>query len=165
MDEWFERPISDPAFAYSATTACKVAGITYRQLDYWARTGVVIPSKIAYGQGSRRYYAFNDILRLRIVARLIDTGIDFPHIQTVVDYVSTKEAGFLQGLTILSDGLTIFESVNDKEVIKLTKHFQSFFGIAIGSVMNEVEKNLLLIKEERIELEKVRTRGSSSVDS
>jgi predicted site-specific integrase-resolvase len=29
---------------YRGATACSAAGISYRQLDYWARTGLVEPS-------------------------------------------------------------------------------------------------------------------------
>ena len=61
---------------YRGPIACSAAGITYRQLDYWARTGLVEPSiRTAHGSGSQRLYSFRDILVLKVVKRLLDTGV------------------------------------------------------------------------------------------
>ena len=70
---------------YRGATACAAAGITYRQLDYWARTGLVEPSiRTAHGSGSARLYGFRDILVLKIVKRLLDTGVSLQNIRTAV---------------------------------------------------------------------------------
>ena len=67
---------------YRGATACAAAGITYRQLDYWARTGLVEPSiRTATGSGSARLYGFRDILVLKIVKRLLDAGVSLQNIQ------------------------------------------------------------------------------------
>ena len=81
------RPL--PAgIGYRGPIACSAAGITYRQLDYWARTGLVEPSvRSASGSGSQRLYGFRDILILRIVKRLIDTGVSLPNIRAAVDHL------------------------------------------------------------------------------
>ncbi|MEJ7721421.1 MAG: MerR family transcriptional regulator [Ilumatobacteraceae bacterium] len=64
---------------YSGTQAAKVVGITYRQLDYWARTDLVTPSLAsAKGSGSRRLYSYRDLLELRVVRTLLDAGIELP---------------------------------------------------------------------------------------
>ena len=61
---------------YRGATACNAAGISYRQLDYWARTGLVEPTvRSATGSGSQRLYGFRDILVLKIVKRLLDAGV------------------------------------------------------------------------------------------
>jgi len=61
---------------YRGATACSAAGITYRQLDYWARTGLVEPGiRTASGSGTQRLYGFRDILVLKIVKRLLDAGV------------------------------------------------------------------------------------------
>jgi len=66
----------NPEVGYRGPTACAAAGITYRQLDYWARTGLVEPSvQAAHGSGSQRLYGFRDILVLKVVKRLLDTGV------------------------------------------------------------------------------------------
>ena len=63
-----DRSIPDDQTGYRGPTACQIAGITYRQLDYWARTGLVKPSiRGAKGSGSQRLYSFKDILTLKIV--------------------------------------------------------------------------------------------------
>ncbi|MCB1300651.1 MAG: MerR family transcriptional regulator, partial [Tetrasphaera sp.] len=76
----FGTPFGD--VGYRGVTACKAAGITYRQLDYWARTGLVEPSiRGAAGSGSQRLYGFRDILVLKLVKRLLDTGISLQQIR------------------------------------------------------------------------------------
>ena len=78
---------------YRGPTACAAAGITYRQLDYWARTGLVEPSvRAASGSGSQRLYGFRDILVLKVVKRLLDTGISLQQIRTAVAYLGERGA-------------------------------------------------------------------------
>ena len=61
---------------FSGTQAADVVGITYRRLDYWARTDLVRPSALdATGSGSRRRYTYRDLLELRIIKQLLDAGI------------------------------------------------------------------------------------------
>ena len=81
------RPLPED-IGYRGPIACSAADITYRQLDYWARTGLVEPSiRTASGSGSQRLYSFRDILVLRIVKRLIDTGVSLPNIRAAVNHV------------------------------------------------------------------------------
>jgi len=73
---------------YRGATACIAAGISYRQLDYWARTGLVEPGvRGAAGSGSQRLYGFRDILVLKIVKRLLDTGVSLQNIRTAVEHL------------------------------------------------------------------------------
>jgi DNA-binding transcriptional MerR regulator len=138
-----EIPVVPSDLGYRGPTACAAAGITYRQLDYWARTGLVVPSiKIAHGSGSHRLYGFRDILILRIVKRLIDTGVSLHNIRIAVEHLRTRESHFLSSLTIMSDGASIYECTSEDEVIDLVRGGQGVFGIAIGSVWKEVEGNL-----------------------
>ena len=76
---------------YRGPTACAAAGITYRQLDYWARTGLVAPSvRTATGSGTQRLYSFRDILVLKVVKRLLDTGVSLQNIRKAVDHLRTR---------------------------------------------------------------------------
>ena len=78
----------NPEIGYRGPTACAAAGITYRQLDYWARTGLVEPSvRAAHGSGSQRLYGFRDILVLKVVKRLLDTGVSLQNIRKAVDHL------------------------------------------------------------------------------
>src|SRR5262245_62676411 len=87
---------------YRGPTACAAAGITYRQLDYWARTGLVEPSvRAAAGSGSQRLYGFRDILVLRVVKRLLDTGISLQQIRSAVTYLRQHGANDLAQITLM----------------------------------------------------------------
>ena len=78
-------PTSPSDAGYRGPTACRRPGITYRQLDYWARTGLVEPSvRPATGSGTQRLYSFRDILVLKVVKRLLDTGVSLQQIRTAV---------------------------------------------------------------------------------
>lgn len=135
---------------YRGPVACSAAGISYRQLDYWARTGLVEPSiRGAAGSGTQRLYSFRDILILRIVKRLIDTGVSLPNIRAAVSHLSTRGGEDLARITLMSDGATIYECRSSDEVIDLVRGGQGVFGIAIGSVWHEVEGNLAELPGER----------------
>lgn len=137
---------------YRGPVACAAAGITYRQLDYWARTGLVEPSvRGAAGSGTQRLYSFTDILVLRIVKRLIDTGVSLPNIRAAVDHLRMHGSQDLAGITLMSDGASIYECRSSDEVIDLVRGGQGVFGIAVGSVWREVEGTLATLPAERPE--------------
>jgi DNA-binding transcriptional MerR regulator len=128
---------------YRGPTACAAAGITYRQLDYWARTGLVEPSvRAAHGSGSQRLYGFRDILVLKIVKRLLDTGISLQQIRTAVQHLRERGSGDLAQVTLMSDGVSVYECTSDAEVVDLLQGGQGVFGIALGRVWREVEGSL-----------------------
>ncbi len=148
FDEDSLRPLPT-GVGYRGPVACKAADITYRQLDYWARTGLVVPSvRGASGSGSQRLYSFRDILVLRVVKRLIDTGVSLPNIRAAVDHLTDRDGDDLSSLTIMSDGASIYECRSADEVIDLVRGGQGVFGIAVGSVWREVEGNLASLPSE-----------------
>ena len=86
-----DNSVPDELVGYRGPSACQIAGITYRQLDYWARTSLVVPSiRSAAGSGSQRLYSFKDILVLKIVKRLLDTGISLHNIRVAVDHLRQR---------------------------------------------------------------------------
>ncbi len=128
---------------YRGPTACAAAGITYRQLDYWARTGLVEPSiRPARGSGSQRLYGFRDILVLRVVKRLLDTGISLQQIRAAVTYLRDHGATDLARVTLMSDGVSVYACTSPDEVVDLLQGGQGVFGIALGRVWQEVEGSL-----------------------
>ncbi len=128
---------------YRGATACSVAAITYRQLDYWARTGLVEPSiRTASGSGTQRLYGFSDILVLKVVKRLLDAGISLQNIRTAVQHLRSRGITELERMTLMSDGASIYECTSPDEIIDLLQGGQGVFGIAIGKVWNEVEGSL-----------------------
>lgn len=135
---------------YRGPAACKAAGITYRQLDYWARTGLVEPSvRSATGSGSQRLYGFRDILVLKVVKRLLDTGVSLQQIRLAI--TSLRQAGVeeLSGITLMSDGATVYECTSPDEIVDLLAGGQGVFGIALGRVWREVEGELAELPSER----------------
>jgi DNA-binding transcriptional MerR regulator len=146
-----EQPAARPEdIGYRGPTACQAAGITYRQLDYWARTGLVEPSiREASGSGTQRLYGFRDILVLKVVKRLLDTGISLQQIRTAVGYLREQGTDELAGVTLMSDGVSVYECTSPDEVVDLLQGGQGVFGIALGSVWREVEGSLADLPAER----------------
>lgn len=130
--------------------ACAAADITYRQLDYWARTGLVEPSvRPATGSGTQRLYSFRDILVLKVVKRLLDTGVSLQNIRVAVSHLRERGVEDLATLTLMSDGASVYECTSSDEVIDLVRGGQGVFGIAVGKVWREVEGTLLTLPSER----------------
>ena len=137
---------------YRGPVACSAAGITYRQLDYWARTGLVEPSvRPALGSGTQRLYGFRDILVLKVVKRLLDTGVSLQNIRTAVAHLRERGVDDLANLTLMSDGASVYECTSEDEVIDLVRGGQGVFGIAVGRVWREVEGSLAALPSERAE--------------
>ncbi|MFG1924967.1 MerR family transcriptional regulator [Cryptosporangium sp. NPDC048952] len=140
----------DENVGYRGPTACHVAGITYRQLDYWARTGLVEPSiRGAQGSGSQRLYSFRDILVLKIVKRLLDAGVSLQNIRLAVDQLRARGVEDLARITLLSDGTTVYECTSPEEVVDLLQGGQGVFGIAVGGAFREIEGSLAKLPGER----------------
>ena len=124
--------------------ACNAAGITYRQLDYWARTGLVVPEvRGASGSGSQRLYSFRDVLLLKVIKRLLDAGISLNQIRTAIEHLRARGVQDLTEVTLMSDGVSVFECTSDDEVIDLLRGGQGVFGIALGGVWRDIEGTLL----------------------
>jgi len=138
-----------PEIGYRGATACSAAGISYRQLDYWARTGLVEPSvRSATGSGTSRLYGFRDILVLKIVKRLLDAGISLQNIRTAVNHLRSRGVTELERITLMSDGASIYECASPDEIVDLLAGGQGVFGIAVGKVWHEVEGSLANLQGE-----------------
>ncbi len=146
-----QRPGASPTdIGYRGPTACSAAGITYRQLDYWARTGLVEPSvREASGSGTQRLYSFRDILVLRIVKKLLDAGISLQNIRTAISTLRTRGVEDLGQITLMSDGTTVYECTSTDEVVDLLQGGQAVFAIAVGRQVRDVEGSLSQLPGER----------------
>jgi DNA-binding transcriptional MerR regulator len=137
---------------YRGPTACNAAGITYRQLDYWARTGLVEPSvRGATGSGTQRLYGFRDILVLKVVKRLLDSGVSLQQIRVAVSHLRERGVQDLAQITLMSDGASVYQCTSAEEVIDLVQGGQGVFGIAVGRVWREIEGVLGSLPSERAE--------------
>ncbi|MGP3954093.1 MerR family transcriptional regulator [Streptomyces sp. 7N604] len=145
-------PDQSDLIGYRGPTACAAAGITYRQLDYWARTGLVEPSvRSAYGSGTQRLYSFRDVVVLKIVKRFLDTGVSLQNIRAAVQHLRAKERADLAQMTLMSDGATVYECSSPDDVVSLLQGGQGIFGIAVGVVWRDVEDALSQLHGERVD--------------
>jgi DNA-binding transcriptional MerR regulator len=130
------------AEGYRVPEVCKVVGISYRQLDYWARTGLVAPSiRPAGGSGTQRLYSFGDLLQLRVVKTLLDTGISLQQIRKAIEYLNASERP-LQSVTLMSDGNRIYAPDSPDAVIDLLSKGQGVFAIALDKVRDDLTTTL-----------------------
>jgi DNA-binding transcriptional MerR regulator len=144
-------PLDVNGVGYRGSVACQAAGISYRQLDYWARTGLVAPSiRSASGSGSARLYSFRDILVLKVIKRFLSAGVSLQNIRSAVEHLKIRGSEDLSSITLMSDGASIYECTNSDEVYDLLQGGQGVFGIAIGRVWNEVEGTLVALSDERV---------------
>jgi DNA-binding transcriptional MerR regulator len=122
----------------------KLVGISYRQLDYWARTGLVTPSvRAADGSGTQRLYSFTDVVELRIIKRLLDAGVSLRQIRDAIGYLRKESGGKpLSDVTLMSDGKRIYACHSNEEVVDVLSNGQAVFGIAVGRVWADTEGDL-----------------------
>jgi DNA-binding transcriptional MerR regulator len=135
---------------YRGPTACAAAGITYRQLDYWARTGLVEPTvRAAQGSGTQRLYGFTDVLLLKVVKRLLDAGVSLQSIRATVVHLRSCGDADLSGITLMSDGASVYQCTSPDQLVELLQGGQGVFGIALGAVWRELETALGRLHGER----------------
>src|SRR5437867_12680114 len=147
---------TNEAVGYRGVTACHAAGISYRQLDYWARTGLAVPSvRDASGSGTQRLYSFRDIVVLKVVKRLLDAGVSLQNIRKAIETLRSRGVADLAGITLISDGTTVYECRSPEEVVDLLQGGQGVFGIAIGGAFKEIQGSLAHLPAERAQGEPV----------
>jgi len=121
---------------------CRIVGITYRQLDYWARTGLVRPSiHEAQGSGSQREYSFQDLATLKLIKRMLDSGVNLQQIRKAMGTLKELKEPAL-GTTLVSDGSKIYSVESPEAVIDLLAKGQGVFAIAVDKVWTDLEGSL-----------------------
>lgn len=134
---------------YSSNEVCRITGLTYKQLDYYDRTNFISPSiNRAGGYGTKRMYSFNDLLKLKVIKKLLDAGVSLQKVRKTKKFLEQNEKNndaFLT-LTLISDGNTVYACNSDEQIIDTLKSGQAVFGIALGKVYlnlkSEIEKYL-----------------------
>ncbi len=121
---------------------CRMVGITYRQLDYWARTGFMVPSlQQAKGSGTQRLYSFVDLVQLKVIKRLLDAGMDLKRIRMAFAELSLKNSSWNWAdgeVTLVSNGSSIYALKNPQEVIDLLQKGQAVMGVVLGPLVEEI---------------------------
>ncbi|MEX2561844.1 MAG: MerR family transcriptional regulator [Nitriliruptoraceae bacterium] len=135
---------------YRGPTVCKIVGITYRQLDYWARTGLVEPTvRRAEGSGSQRLYAFEDVLQIKIVKRLLDTGVSLQKVRMAIEELRARGKSVVEA-TLISDGTSVYTVDSDQQVLDLLRRGQGVFALSLEPVIDELRGEVSAFPAERI---------------
>jgi len=131
---------------YSGTKAAALVGISYRQLDYWARTDLVRPSLAdAKGSGSRRSYSYRDLLELKLVKSMLDGGVKLESVRTAFDYLRDHVDSDIASAHLVISGGNVLLCDGD-EVIDVMRKGQGVLNVlAIGGVKDELESQLVLL--------------------
>lgn len=138
QDTLFDLGTVPTGVGFRGPIAASAAGITYRQIDYWARTGLVVPSvRGASGSGSQRLYGFEDIVALRTVKRLLDAGISLQSVRTAIAFLADQGITDLAGTTLLSDGASVYLATSGEEVLDLLAGGQGVFAIGLSAIAGE----------------------------
>ncbi len=131
---------------FRGPAVCRLVGISYRQLDYWARTGLAVPSvRRAEGSGSQRVYSFEDVVRLRVIKRLLDTGIALERIRAALDELAARGRS-LSDVTLASDGRTVYAIDDDRQLLDLLRRGQGVFAIALEPLVDELRGEVALLQ-------------------
>ena len=134
---------------YRGPAVCKVVGITYRQLDHWTTTGLITPSvREAQGSGSQRLYGFEDIVELKVVKNLLDTGVSLQRIRKAIEFVRGRGLD-LRSVTLMSDGETVYALDDAQQIIDLLQRGQGVFAIAVEPVYSELQAEVAHLPAER----------------
>lgn len=130
---------------FSGTKAASVVGISYRQLDYWARTDLVRPSLVdAAGSGSRRLYSYRDLLELRVIKSLLDAGIKLESVRKAFTYLRDNVEADIASATLVISGSDVLLCDGDTLIDIVRRGGQGVLNVlAIGSVKNDLDASLV----------------------
>lgn len=132
--------------------ASKVAGITYRQLDYWARKQIVEPSITpSHGSGSRRLYSFKDVVILAVSKKLLDAGVNLQNVTAAIGFLTQRGTDQLASVTIMCDGQNVHECTTSEQMLELLQSGKAVFAVSVGSLWHQIET--ALEQEEYVDLE------------
>ena len=130
---------------YSARRSAEIVGITYRQLDYWARTELVRPSlHDAEGSGSRRLYSYRDLLELKAIKTLLDAGIRLERVRKVFEFLQdTLDEDVARGNLVISGDSVLVRRGAD-EIIDLLREGQGVLNILpLAGVKEDLDATII----------------------
>jgi DNA-binding transcriptional MerR regulator len=130
---------------YSGTKAATIVGITYRQLDYWARTDLIRPSLTdASGSGSRRLYSYRDLLELRVIKSLLDAGIKLESVRTAFEYLRTQIETDIVSAHLVISGSDVILCDGEQLIDVMRRGGQGVLNVlAIGGVKDGLDSTIV----------------------
>ena len=141
---------SNGQMGFSGTRAAAVVGISYRQLDYWARTDLVRPSLAdASGSGSRRQYSYRDLLELRVIKSLLDAGIKLESVRKAFTYLRENVESDIAAATLVISGNDVLLCDGDTLIDIVRRGGQGVLNVlAIGSVKTDLDASLVELAQD-----------------
>ena len=131
-----------PIQGYSAKFTADVVGITYRQLDYWARTDLIVPSLAqAAGSGSRRQYSYDDLVRLKVINRLLNNGIKLEKVRAIFDYIRNELGVDISSANLVIDGANAAIVRSQDELIDALQRGQGV--LPLSNIGREVDAAII----------------------
>lgn len=132
---------------FSGTKAAQIVGISYRQLDYWARTDLVRPSGAdATGSGSRRLYTYRDLLELKIIKKLLDAGIKLESVRDVFAYLRDHVDSDITSAHIVINGNSVL-LCDGEDLIDVLRGGQGVLNVLpLSGVRDEVDSNIISLQ-------------------
>ena len=123
---------------------CAIVGITYRQLDYWARTGLLRPSLAdAKGSGSQRLYSYRDLLELKVIKQLLDAGLKLQQARRAIACLRDSGEDLASASLVLAGEGSVLARTGD-EIVDLLRGGQGVFNIVpLAGVVGEIDAAIL----------------------
>lgn len=130
---------------FSGKRTAEIVGITYRQLDYWARTDLVRPSLTdAAGSGSRRAYSYRDLLELKVIKSLLDAGIRLEQVRKVFSYMRNHLGEDVASANLVIDGSSSVVVSTGEELVELLQNGQGVLNVLpLAGVKEEVDGRIV----------------------
>jgi DNA-binding transcriptional MerR regulator len=124
---------------------CSIVGITYRQLDYWARTNLIRPSLVdAKGSGSKRRYSYNDLLELKVIKSLLDAGVALQSARKALEYLRENLGEDIASANLVLNGSRSVLARTGEEIVDLLRSGQGVLNIVpLGGCKDEVDAAIL----------------------
>lgn len=143
-----ERSIDE---GYSGRRAAEIVGITYRQLDYWARTDLIRPSLVdAAGSGSRRRYSYRDLLELKVVKNLLDAGIKLESVRDAFAYLRNHLGEDISAVNLVISGRQTVLVRSGDELVDLVRQGQGVLNVLpLAGVKDEVDAAIFDLPADR----------------
>ncbi len=123
---------------------CKVVGISYRQLDYWARTELVRPSLAdAHGSGTQRRYSYRDLVRLKVIKNLIDAGVKLQTARKAIEYLREDRGDDWASASLVLNGANSVLVRDGEALVDVVRHGQGVLNIvSLGQVVDELDASI-----------------------
>ena len=140
-----------PDVGFRGPQVCDIVGITYRQLDYWARTGLLRPSLAdAKGSGTKRVYSYRDVLELKVIKKLLDAGVSLQSARRAVDCLRDNLGADLAAANLVLTGTHSVLATSNGEVVDLLAGGQGVFNIVpLSGVVDELDADIVRLGREQ----------------